>query len=115
MFHEHECIARTLPDRQQAVIVHDHRPVLSEIAVETLALVEILGNSLIGVVADPLVEANCLLRDHAQAAFEPGNRHADISVNMHRAVHIRPRTQDTAMQREARPVDPGFFVEVLIH
>ena len=81
----------------------------------TFALVEILGDALVGVIADALVEADRLLRHHAQAALQPGNGHADIGVNMHGAVHVRPRAQDAAVQRESGPVDAGFLVEVLVH
>ena len=77
MFHQHESLARGLADREQAVIVHDHRAVLAEVAVDALALAEILGDAFIGVIADALVEADRLLRHHAQAALQAGDCHAD--------------------------------------
>lgn len=79
------------------------------------ALAEILGDALIGVIADALIKPDRLLRHHAQAVFQRADRHAIIGVHMHGAVHIRPRRQHAAMQREARPVDAGFLVQVLVH
>ena len=96
-------------------MVHDHRAILAEILVDALTLGEILGDALIGVIADALVEADRLLRHHAQAVFERADRHAVIGMDMHRAVDIIARGQNAAMQRETGPVDAGLLVQVAIH
>ena len=87
----------------------------AEVPIEALALFEILGDALIGVIADALIEADRLLRHHAQPDLQAGNRHADIGVNVYGAIHVGPRAQNAAMQREAWPVDAGFLVQVLVH
>ena len=89
MLHQHKGVPRALADGEQAVIVHDHRAILSEVPIEAFALFEILGDALVGVVADALIEADRLLRHHAQPDLQAGNRHADIGVNVHGAVHVR--------------------------
>src|SRR5262249_6522197 len=60
-------------------------------------------------------EAHRLLRDHAQPALEACDRHSGARVHVHRAVHVSPPAQDAAVQREARAVDAGPLVEVLVH
>src|SRR4029453_13325076 len=77
MLHQHEGFARTFSHGEKTVVVHDHGAVLTEVAVQTRALVEILRDALVGVVTDALIEADRLLGDHAKPAFEPGDRHAD--------------------------------------
>jgi hypothetical protein len=87
----------------------------AEVLVDAFALGEVLGDAFIGVVADALIKANRLLRHHAQPVLQAGQRHAILGVHMHRTIHVRARAQDAAMQREARPVDAGLFVQVLVH
>ena len=62
-----------LADREHAVIVHDHGAVAAEMRNDALALAEILGDALVGVIADAAVEAHRLLREHAQPALEAGD------------------------------------------
>ena len=44
------------------------RAVVAEMRDDALALAEILGDALVGMIADAVIEAHRLLRDHAQAA-----------------------------------------------
>ena len=59
--HQDKRFARALAYGQQPMIVHDHRPVLAEVPVDALALAEVLGDTLIGVIADALVVPDRLL------------------------------------------------------
>ncbi len=107
--------ARGLADGEQAVIVQDHGPVAAEMGDDPLALGEVLGDAFVRVVADPAIEPHGLLRDHAQAATQSGERHPGFGVNMHRAVHVRTAAQHPAVQGKARTVDAGQLVEVVVH
>jgi hypothetical protein len=112
ILHQNERFARGLADRREAVVVHDQRAVLAEVLEDALALAEILGDALVGMIADAVIEAHRLLRHHPQAALEAGHRHAELGVDMHDTVHVGTALQDAAVQREARPVDAGALVEV---
>jgi hypothetical protein len=50
------------------------------------------------------------MRNHAQAALEARERHAELGVQMHRAVDVRAPAQNPAVQRETRTVDSGRLV-----
>src|SRR5262245_41256279 len=76
MLHQDEGLARGPADGEHAVIVHDHGAIVAEIGDQTLTLAEILGDALVGVIADTAVEPHRLLRDHSQPVLEAGNRHA---------------------------------------
>ena len=82
---------------------------------DPLALAEVLGDALVGMIADALVEPHRLLRDHAQPAAQSSERHPGLGVHVHRAVHVRPAAQHAAMQREARTVDACGLVEIVVH
>ena len=97
------------------MIVHDHGAIVAEMGDEPLALPEILGDAFVGVIADRAEEAHRLLRNHAQPALEACDRHSGARVDVHRAVHVSPPAQDAAVQREARAIDAGPLVEVLVH
>ena len=56
-------------------------------------------------VADPLIEPDRLLRDHPQALFDSGKRHAGLGMDVDGAVDVRTALEHAAVQREARPVD----------
>src|SRR5262249_39098599 len=102
VLHQHERLAHGLAHGEQAVVVHDEGAVLAERGVDAGALVEILGDALIRVIAHAVVEADGRLRHHAQAVLQAGQRHAELGVHVHRAVDVRPRRQHAAVQREAR-------------
>src|SRR6266542_4860854 len=102
VLHQDEGLARGLAHREHAVIVHDHGAVVAEMGDEPVALVEILGDALVGMITETAEETHRLLRDHPQSAFEARNRHSGAGMYVHRAVDIRPPAQDRAVQREAR-------------
>src|SRR5690606_37135887 len=114
VLHQRERVARRLANGYKAVIVHDQRDVVPKVAQDALALAEIPGDALIGVIADTLVETHGFLRDHPQAALEAGDRKADRRVDMYGAVDVGTPLHQTAMQRDARAVDAGAFVKVLV-
>ena len=95
--------------------MQDQRAVVAEMREDALALGEILGDALVRVIADALVEARRLLRHHAQAVLEAGERHAPFRVHVDGAVDVRPSREHAAMQREAGAVDAGLLVEVVAH
>src|SRR5262249_23440235 len=115
MLHQDESLARGLAHREHAVIVHDHGAIVAEMGEEPLALPEIFGDAFVGVIADGAEEAHRLLRDHAQPALEARDRHAGARVHVHRTIHVCPPAQDATVQREARAIDAGALVEVLVH
>jgi hypothetical protein len=82
---------------------------------EPIALVEVLGDALVGMTTEAAEEAHCLLRDHPQSALEARNRHSGAGMHVHCAIDVRPPAQDRAVQREARTVHAGALVEILIH
>src|ERR1700730_6001037 len=115
MLYQDESLARGFAPREHAMIVHDHGAIVAEMRDEPLALPEILGDAFVGVIADRAEEAHRLLRNHAQPALEACDRHFGARVHVHRAVHVSPPAQDAAVQREARAIDAGPLVEVLVH
>src|SRR5207237_17518 len=56
IFQQHESFAHGLADRQDAVIVHDERTIAGERGIDARAFGEVLGDALIRVIADAVVE-----------------------------------------------------------
>src|SRR5262245_46664531 len=115
MLHQDESLARGLAHREHTVVVHDHGAIVAEVGDDSLSLVEVLGNPLVGMIAERAEETHRFLRDHPQAALESCNRHSRPSMHVHRAVHVRSPPQDGAVQRKAWTVDAGALVQVLVH
>ena len=115
ILHQDEGLAGVLAHGQKAVVLQHQRAVLAERLEDALALAEILGDAFVGVIADALVKTDGLLRNHPQPVFHPGQRHAGLGVDMHRAIDVGPALEHAAVQREARPVDARLLVEVVVH
>ncbi len=115
MLHQGEGLARALAHGQHAVVLHDQRPLVREMRDDPLPLAEILGDAFVRMIADAIIEAHRLLRDHAQPALEAGDRGAGAGMHVHGAIDVRPPAQHPTMQGEARPVDACTLVEVGVH
>src|SRR3974377_1738496 len=61
IFHQHECLTCGLADCEHAVMLHDQGAVLPKCLVNARALVEVLGDAFIFVIADTLVKTQRLL------------------------------------------------------
>src|SRR5947208_16893268 len=64
VFHEDESLARGLTYREHTMVVHEHRAIVAKVSDESIALVEVFGNSLVRMVAERAEETHRLLRDH---------------------------------------------------
>jgi hypothetical protein len=103
--HPDEGLADRAPHRQQAVVAQEQHVVLAEIARDRLALAEVGGDALVGVVGGAGDHRQRVLRDRQQPALL--RRHADARLRMrvHAAGDIRPRHVHGAMDDEAGRID----------
>lgn len=90
---------------QQAVVAQDHRAVGAEIGDQALLLVHVERDAFVVVIADAVVKAHGMLRNHEQASLLRGHRDAGRGMRMHDAGRVVADAMDGAMDDEAGGVD----------
>ena len=89
--HQQERLRHRLAAGEQAVVAQDQRIVLAERGDEPRALVEIVGDAFVVVIADAVVEAHRLLRQRQQPLLQARHRHARDRVRVQHALGVGPR------------------------
>src|SRR6185503_10856224 len=101
--HGDKGVADRAARREQPVVAQDQRGAGTEIAYQTLLLVQVHRRAFVVVVAD-FAEEHRVLRQGQQAAFERRNRHAGGRMRMDYAIHVMARPVDRAVNDEAGEV-----------
>ncbi len=83
------------------MVAQDQRRLVAEVADQSRALVEIEGDALVVVVADPIVEHRRMLVDVQQAFLQAGDGDAGAGMRVQDAVDLRPRHVHGAVDDEA--------------
>ena len=95
---------------QQAVIAHNERDVVAKVMNNAFLLIDIIGDALIFMIADPPLKPQRMLCHRQQSAIERTYRHSSDRMGMDDASDIVARGMNRAVDIDACRIGLGNFV-----